>query len=466
MLIKRDVLLQILIAAILFILSLIDKSIIVSEIILLLVFIECFIISTKAKFFNIYQIFLFMMLFFNLTIPFLNIFGLFQYPSGNLVLLDAGINKTLSDQSMVKTFDVLGLFLVGTSIGWILWKDDYRITQVMEYRISEVSESSDHLFKKIIKYIFFVLWPIELVYQIFQAYLAIKFGYVETIHLRSVTSSALSYLEYADYIYMFIGLGNLYFAEDSNQFKKYALMFAVPYAVLLLTGQRGTGISIIVTLLFVYSFMYKKINFRRILIYGVCILLIIIAIGNYRWTRETTNLLGEKGGLIDSVVNEFVLNSESVMVIPYTIELMGSFTNGVPFLFGYVTAIFTFTSNYTVEGILAKSYLAQHITYLLNPSKLLRGSTIGTNIVAEFYEFAKGNYLIIFILGIILFWFAGWFMKRINKNIMCFYFGFSYLQQLIMSPRGSVMKIFNKLSLVYILIYFVVNIIINARSKK
>ena len=86
-----------------------------------------------------------------------------------------------------------------------------------------------------------------------------------------------------------------------------------------------------------------------------------------------------------------ISNSSSIGVIAYTIELKDQFFNKVPFLFGYVQGIFSFAPNYTLEGIQNKNYLAQHLTYLLNSDKLYRGSTIGTSLGAEFYEFSKNR---------------------------------------------------------------------------
>ena len=43
-------------------------------------------------------------------------------------------------------------------------------------------------------------------------------------------------------------------------------------------------------------------------------------------------------------------------------------------------------------------------------------------------------------------------MSRINRNIVMFYIGALYLEALLLAPRGSIMKIFSKESLVSILV--------------
>ena len=421
--------------------------------------------TMKGDFFNIYQIFLFMMFFFNLSIPFFNLFGLYEYPNGYTVLADTGVTLPIKESIMVESFVVIEIFLLGTSIGWMIWNDNINRDKSSILKDKERAQSKDVIFKKVFWQLFKFLWPFEMLYQIIQVYLANKFGYVEVIHLHSVTNSALSVLEYVDYVFPIIGTSILFFTNDRKDYIKKSILYVIPYTILLLTGQRGTGISTILAILFIYSYLYKKINIKKVLLCGLVILFVIIGIGNFRWSRNIQDLIGVNRSLFDSMINEFVLNSESFMVIPYTISLMDKFTNKVPFLFGYIDAIFSFSSNYSIDGILNKSYLAQHITYLLNSSKLLRGSTIGTCILAEIYEFVHGNLFLILIISILLLYFAGVFLRNINRNILFFYFGFSYIQQLFMSPRGSIMKIFNKLSIVYILFYFVLCFIRNKKNK-
>lgn len=464
--IKKMVLIQIVIALFAMLFSMFDMPMWTAELILFLIYIECLIVSLDGEFFNLYQIFLFMMFFFNLSIPFFHLFGLYQYPDGNLVLANTGISRPISNSSMIHTFVLEEIFLLGTSVGWLYWNTNKHIFLSIQHRNEEVFQSKDIVFYKIFKIIFGMVWPFEVIFQINQAILAIKFGYVEVIHMKSITNGWISYLSYVDNIYQFVGLGVLFFCRNPEEFKRKSITFAIPYVILLLTGQRGTCISIILTLIFMYSFMYKKIKFQRIFFIGIIVLFIIIGIGNYRWSRDISDLFGTGQHIVESVVNEFILNSESLMVVPYTIELSDLFTNKVPFLFGYIFAIFSFASNYSIEGILSKNYLAQHITYLLNPAKLLRGSTIGTCILAEFYELTNGNYVIVFVLSVVLFYVAGVLLKRINKNVFMYYLCFSYIQQLLMSPRGSVMKIFNKLTLVYALIFLVMSLVSSSTYKK
>ena len=106
--------------------------------------------------------------------------------------------------------------------------------------------------------------------------------------------------------------------------------------------------------------------------------------------------------------------------------------------------IFSLAPNYTLEGIENKNYLAQHITYITEPTKLFNGSTIGTAMGAEFYEFSGGSMIFIFVLSILLLYLGKYFISRLNKNVIMFYIGAIYFETLLLSPRGSIMKIFSK----------------------
>lgn len=224
-------------------------------------------------------------------------------------------------------------------------------------------------------------------------------------------------------------------------------------------------ISILLAVLFLYSWNYRQIKIREAVSAFVILFIAIISIGAVRFSHDVNdNSRVFSGGLTKAIIDEICSNGESIAVLSYTIQLLESFTNKVPFLFGYIFAIFSFSSNYSIDGIMNKSYLAQHITYLLNSSKLLGGSTIGTAISAEFYEFGQGNYLVVFILSILLLMIANLFIRKMYKNPMWFYFAVSYIQNLFLSPRGSVMKIFSKLSLAYIVIFIFLSIFFRKRG--
>ena len=243
----------------------------------------------------------------------------------------------------------------------------------------------------------------------------------------------------------------LYLSKNHKEYIKYALIFMAPFIIQAFTGARGETIAMIIVVTFIYSHFYKQFNMVKIFSYGIVLFFSAIVIDALRFSREISSLL-ENISVFDLFFNVVASTSGSVGVIAYTIELQEEFFNRIPFLFGYIQGIFSFSPNYTVEGIQNKNYLAQHLTYIMEPDKLLNGSTIGTAMGAEFYEFVGGSIGGIFILSGILLYFTNYFMSRINRNIVMFYIGALYLEALLLAPRGSIMKIFSKESLVSILV--------------
>jgi len=230
----------------------------------------------------------------------------------------------------------------------------------------------------------------------------------------------------------------------------------IPYLIQIGAGARGETIAVLLTIIFIYSQFFYQLKFKKIIPVAIVIFITSTVLGTFRFTREVGSLLLDVS-IPKLIVLGIVSNASSLGVIAYTIELKDQFFNKVPFLFGYIQGIFSFAPNYTIEGIINKNYLAQHVTYLVNPNKLFGGSTIGTSLGAEFYEFSNGHMVIIFILSIILLYSACYFISKLNKNVILFYIGAFYLELLWLSPRGSVMKIFSKESLfsIAILIFIV-----------
>jgi len=71
---------------------------------------------------------------------------------------------------------------------------------------------------------------------------------------------------------------------------------------------------------------------------------------------------------------------------------------------------------------------------------------------------------IIFILSILLLYIGKFLISRMNMNIIMFYIGAIYIEALILSPRGSIMKIFSKESIISMLV--LVSIVFLVKSYK
>lgn len=449
---------QIVVSLVLIPLLYLNFSLKCNQIILIMVFIECIFISTRDRFFNIFQLFLLMMFLFNLSIPFFNLVGLYEYPVSNAFMINDGIKEPILDSTLSKTYSILTTILLGTSIGWLLTKESAsdRHELVLYDRDELMREAFSHW--KILNYLFIILVPFECLYQLILVRFSMESGYVSTMHLHSYVGKVSVLFIVLDYVYPFIGVLALYNCQTLTKFRRTMLLYLLPFFVQVFTGLRGNFVSLMLTLLFIYSWKYKQIEVKKAGVIMIGLFFITFFIGTVRFSHSASDLTEALSlGPIRSFIKEICSSGASIVVPAYTIQLADSFSNKVPFFFGYIFAIFSFASNYTIDGILEKSYLAQHITYLLRPDRLLGGSTIGTAIAAEFYEFTKGNLFLIFVLSILLLGIGNGFIKKMYKNPLWFYFGVIYIQNLLLSPRGSVMKIFNKLSCAYILIYIMLS---------
>lgn len=424
------------------------------------VFLECIFLSFLGKPFNVYQIFLLMMFLFSIALPIFVMFGLFSYPPGNRMLFGDGMKTIISNKALGETYIVLISMLLGTSVGWFIGMLKWN----MNIKRSNFLIVNKIKYSRNIKTLFFILMVLVIYKNINLVYYSLIYGYVEVMHLHSIELNTSYVLIIADILFKMSGYSLLFLSRNSKQYIKYSIFFMIPYIIQLLAGARGETIAVLLTILFIYSQIFNQLRFKKLIPAAFVILFSSTVFGMYRFTKEIGNLLVDVP--ISKILTLGVIsNSSSIGVIAYTIELKDQFFNKVPFLFGYIQGIFSFVPNYTFEGIQNKNYLAQHLTYLLNSDKLFRGSTIGTSLGAEFYEFSNGNMFFIFVLSILLLYFTCYFISRLNKNVFMFYLGALYLEILWLSPRGSIMKIFSKESLFSIIILFLVVFLSRSRKK-
>ena len=456
------ILIQCIITTIFFLLLSIELDLESTQLVLLISFAECVFISCIfGRFFNIYQIFLLMVLFFSLSIPLFNILGLYEYPIDYMFMYNQSIRVPIDEDVVIHAYKIYTVFLLGTSLGWLIYDRDFEKANTLPALSLKYWRD-----KKILMQLFLIILPLEIIFAFLLVLFSIKNGYISTIHLRTNWNEIGKFLAIVDYIYPLIGYMTLFRCRDKIQYIKTSILFVLPYLITIFAGQRGPALSIVLSLIFIYSYYFKQISHRTAMVVFMIFMSLIIGIGIFRWSWNMQDFASVFSiNFARSVCDAFIGNSLSICVLPYTMQLIDSFTNKVPFIFGYPAAIFSFASNYTVEGILSKSYLAQHVTFLLNPSKLLRGSTIGTSMIAEFYEFSYGNIYIILFMSIILLFITMWFLHNLYKHELIFIIGIMYIQQFFLSPRGSVFKIFNKLTLMYILILIIYRLIVCKKNN-
>jgi hypothetical protein len=369
----------------------------------------------------------------------------------------------ISNNSLSETYQVLITMIMGTSVGWLMGKYNFdKNRNNSEYFTSTTIYTPR--FVTNLKYLFFVLTLMVIYRNLALVYYASVYDFIEVMHLRSVDLGVPVVFMLADILFKVFGFVLLYQSRNHKEYINYATIFMIPFFIQALTGSRGETIAMLILVLFIYSHFYHMLKLTRAILYAGILFFASIVIDTLRFSREIGDVLANIS-ILDLAVIAIANTSGSVGVIAYTIELKDEFFNSIPFLFGYIQGIFSLAPNYTYEGIQNKNYLAQHITYITEPTKLFNGSTIGTAMGAEFYEFSGGSMILIFILSIFLLYLCKYFISRLNKNIITFYIGAIYFEALLLSPRGSIMKIFSKETLISLLVLTLMVFLVKSYKK-
>lgn len=356
----------------------------------------------------------------------------------------------------------MSAFLVGTSVGWILSLYGPS-NQIYLYKFENKSFRLSFSSRKIFNLIFYCFFIIVMIHNIILVFYSSKFGYVDVIHSHKTDLNFPILLRIFELFYKLIGVLFIYYCVNKKEYIIKSILFLIPIWVLFFAGARGEAVASTIVIMLIYSHHFSNISFFRVALYLILIFLISVLTGTYRFmeNKELTSILSN---LLNESIFHINGNASSIAVLSYTIMLKDVFTNDLPFIFGYLDAVFSFAPNYTDQGIAEKNYLAQHLTYHLNPEKLYRGSTFGTSQIAEFYEFANGSIYLVGIFSIMFLFFANTFIKNIFNNPMFFYSGYTFLEFFILSPRGSVFKVFNKEFLICIIILAFLNLLIKRKN--
>ena len=436
----------------------------VYQAILVLIFFECVFLSFIGPVFNIYQLFLLMMFLFNVIQPIFEFFGWYTYPLNNLIMLGSSITVPIEDETLAETYKVLITMLMGTSVGWVV---SLLVFSCGDKKETYESIRSVVLNRDLFKVLFLTTCFLSICYNFVLLYQSLEIGYVAAMHLQSMIGDVPLILRVSDLFYPVFGYMMLFMSKGRRNYALYSVLFLTPYMIQLFTGLRGEFVSVFLTIIFVYHHHYGFKEIKAIAVRGIFIFLLMSFMGIYRFSGSggvTTVLDNVPVGTL--LLNLMAINGSSMGVISYTIQLKDEFFNSVPFLLGYIPAIFSVAPNYTYTGLEHKDYLAQHITYLLFPEKLYGGSTIGTAMGAEFYEFSSGNFFIIFSLSALVLYVGGYCVTRLYKSKLMFYLGCLYIQVLIMSPRGSIMKVFNKETIIIGMVFLIVALLANVFSNR
>lgn len=447
--------LQILFAITYYLLNIDD--LILSELFLLLIFIEVFILSFLKKGINYFQIFLVFSLFFNYSIPFAHLFNLYEYPLDNALMYEAKVYTPISDQLLIKTYKLSFFFLIGCSLGWLLSLIfQYNLVN-NKFKISKYNLMTD----KFVKFIFCTFFLAILLIYSYRFYYFVDLGYVEVFHRFYEIPNLKFLFLFCEIAYPAILCLMLFSSiNHGNLYIKYLVIGSIPLILTFFMGLRAELIMTVITLLFFYNKIYK-INYFSLFILFIVITFFSFYVDSIRMQFGNTNaIIFFDLNYFKDLLDKFINYSSSIAVLSYSIIAFENelFDNKYPFIFGYFFGIFSLVDNYSFLALEQKSYLAMHLISILDPDKFLRGSSVGSSIIAELYLLVSGNIPFLILTAAAMILIVSYFDKRVFKNIYFFYFSFLLFHNFFFSARGSIGRVLSKEIVFGIIIIFLIKI--------
>lgn len=440
------------ITIILFLSVYLTNNYLVNQILLCVIFFYSFTLSLLKKKMNYYQIFLVFIFLFLIIKPFMSLISFYSFPEGNRFFFGSSITQDISNESMVETFKIISIFILGSSSGWLYFVFLFKSKKV-EKKINFIK-----------RYQFFNLAVIILAYLFYFYLISLinQHGYKQVVHTKILSKDFYKIYHAINILYPLYFIILLYYSGTSKIYLKNAILFLLPLFFVSFFGSRSIFVMYLVVVIFIYTLRFDLKYFSKILILLTSTFIIFSISSLLRNQLSIT--------IIPNIISfeNFLSAGNSLGVVGYTVEFANDFENKSPFLWGYIGGLFSNVKNYTIEG-LTNAYLAQHLAYLLNENYFLSGATIGTSIVAEIYELVNGNFILIFLMAAIMTFLSGVLTVIFLKNIFSFYFCFYYFYYFFASPRGSIMKLFNKsfiLGLTMILLFIIFKQLIQLSNKK
>lgn len=422
--------------------SFFNSELIEKQYFLILLYIEIFFFSFISGFFNLYQIFLCMLLLFNMGRIFLGVF----YPEIDfriLLFLKKGYLTTLEAREVL---DLLILFLIGTNIAFLFF-------QILKKKQIKLKKNK---ISKVIKIFFYLLLPfvtikyfITIFYMGRYGYIALYSGKIEKLfNLKGITNLL-------ECIYIFL----IYNSNNKKEYLKYTYLYLILVLIpSIFTGQRGPGIAVILYSLYLYNELYGIKKKRKIIFSCIIITFLIQVVAVYRSGKEifiTTifNDLFKKLLYSQSISLEVVNN-----LVKYKEKLV--LENNIPYIFYYffstldrIKNIFLRRELSLYERLEEYNYLGDKLTYFLSKEFYLAGGGTGSAIIAEIYDLANTNLSLFFFYSILIFSLVFFLEKKKFDNLFLFYITFYLLKGVFISPRGNFLSEITKMVLNVIFIY-------------
>ncbi len=238
-----------------------------------------------------------------------------------------------------------------------------------------------------------------------------------------------------------------------KKFYWFSILYLITIIPYLFIGLRANFAVAIIFLFWYYNEVYKiKIPYKKIIpiLFGLLIIFQYISI-----SRTNSN---RSGNVIEMVPQFLYEQSQSMYVLALYVQYKENIIpNSRPFLLDPFFSGF-YPSGQSVEVAKERSSLGHSLTFSLSQDYYLSGASLGTNFIAELYEFnIWGIVFGAIFFGYIIFFFE----KKMKKSNLYFMFSFAILQYILLAPRSSYfinVYFILKILLVYIFVLFLFRI--------
>lgn len=222
-----------------------------------------------------------------------------------------------------------------------------------------------------------------------------------------------------------------------KKFVLYTILYSIPMIPLLLYGERGDTLMVVLFFFWYRDRFYnKKVKFVYLVLIGFAVISLAYFIQEFR-----QGITSSGGNVFELFLSFFRESSTTVKLTSFYVEHADKLPHKYPFfldqaisgLFGLFGESYTGQSLHTLAG---RSALGHQLTYYVNSNYYLAGASMGTAWVAECYEFGLIG---VMIGGAVLAKFCQLLDARVIQNRYWSVFIFQFFSLIILSPRGSLL---------------------------
>ncbi len=282
--------------------------------------------------------------------------------------------------------------------------------------------------------------------SILQVRYVLQYGYA------SVFTDGFSNINYPIWVSgAFAGLSTGYYLflagnPSKDKFRIITLIYVGFSLLNALKGQRGPVISLIIICIFWYIKKYNvKISFKRFLIVGLVVIVLIVGIGVFRGNND--ELIDDSYDVNTKMENvvDLLLEQSRSRVVPMVVMEGDLQYRNYPFVFSPLLSPYyslEYGNGQTEEIAQNTNDISNVIMYHLSKTFYLQGNGYGGAFLAEAYDF--GGYIGVGVFSVLLALFLS-FCDGSNLNVRCYYVPilFQLILNIPMLPRNRVFGFMN-----------------------